>query len=140
MTKVVLLRCETSDQGTFGILEAPGLRLYTGELPWRDNAANISCIPGGNYQAVWSYSFHFKRPMYALIHVPSRAGIRIHSANLMGDAAKGFRSQLNGCIALGEAVGAMRDQRALFASAPAVRRFEALMAQRPFMLEVRNNA
>ena len=64
-------------------------------------------------------------------------GVRIHSANFMGDSAKGLRCQLNGCIALGERLGKMDGQKAVLLSAPAVRRFEEMMAGETFKIEVR---
>ena len=61
----------------------------------------------------------------------------MHPANLMGDASKGFRSQLNGCIALGERLGWMEGQKCILLSAPAVRRVETYFGGRPFLLEIR---
>lgn len=134
----ILTRLDSSDQGTFGRLTAPGLSLFTGELPWRDNFASVSCIPAGIYRCYWTYSPRFRRMMYLVDGVPLRSGIRKHPANFMGDAALGFRSQLNGCIALGEKLGWMGGQKALLVSAPAVRRFEKHMGGRPFILEIKN--
>jgi hypothetical protein len=132
-------RHETGDQGTFGRIIAPrGLILFTGEQPWRDNATGLSCIPLGTYRSVWTWSRAFKRMMYLLLDTDPRVGIRAHSANLMGDLAKGHRSQLQGCIALGERLGWIEGQKALLLSAPAVRRFETTMDRQPFMLEIVN--
>ena len=55
----------------------------------------------------------------------------------MGDAAKGFRAQLNGCISVGERLGWIDGQKALILSAPAIRRLEAHFAGKPFTLEIR---
>lgn len=74
--------------------------------------------------------------MYLLIGTEPRAGIRKHSANLMGDDAMGYRRQLNGCIAFGEKLGWIDGQKALLLSSPAVRRFETHMGHRPFTLEI----
>ena len=137
MRSVLLERLETSDSGTFGRIIADRLVLYTGELPDRDNAANVSCIPPGTYTCAYTYSPRFRRRMYGIEPVPGRAGVRIHSANFMGDSAKGLRCQLNGCIALGERLGKMDGQKAVLLSAPAVRRFVDLMAGETFKIEVR---
>ena len=135
----VLERHETGDHGTFGGMWAVGLRLYSGELPYLGNAPNISCLPQpGLHQVVWTWSPAFRRFMYLLLGTAPRAGIRAHAANLMGDASKGWRKQLNGCIALGERLGWIDGQKALLVSAPAVRRFEDHMGRRPFLLEIRN--
>lgn len=133
----ILQRTESGDQGTFGKILACGLALFTGELPWRDNASGRSCIPPGQYRVVWAYSPRFRRQTYLLLDTVPRTAIREHPANLMGDAAKGLRAQLNGCIALGERLGWMDGQKALLVSAPAVRRFEQRMQRKPFLLEIR---
>lgn len=133
----ILTRLDSSDQGTFGRIAAPAIVLFTGELPWRENRPSISCIPEGTYRVAWTFSPRFKRFMYLVDGVVGRSGIRKHSANLMGDAALGYKSQLNGCIALGERLGWLDRQKAVLLSAPAVRRFEEAMNHRPFILEVR---
>jgi hypothetical protein len=102
MPDALLARRETSDQGTFGRLSAGLLSLYSGELPWRENAKSISCVPAGTYRAAFTHSPRFGRLLYLVGPVPARSGIRIHPANLMGDASLGFHSQLNGCISLGD--------------------------------------
>jgi len=137
--KLILQRLETGDHGTFGRIVLPGERMfYTGELPWRENLPNVSCIPAGLYIAKWTWSARFGRRMYEIGPVAGRFGIRIHSANLCGDTSKGFRSHLNGCIAFGEHIGVMGKQKAILVSRPAVREFERIMAGQTFQLEVRN--
>ena len=139
MILVTLTRLDHGDQGTFGRLITPaGLSLYTGELPWRDNRSNISCIPPAVYNIEWTFSPAFRRWMYLVLGTGPRAGIRIHPANFMGDATLGFKWQLNGCIALGEKLGRMDGQKALLISASAVRRFENHMKQQSFKLEIVN--
>lgn len=138
MSSVLLRRLETGDHGTFGWIVLPGLALFTGELPWRENQSNLSCLPDGGYNVVWTYSPAFRREMYLLLGTHPRSGIRKHSANFMGDRTKGLRSQLYGCIALGERLGWMDGQKALLLSAPAVRRFESYMERKPFRLEIVN--
>lgn len=136
MQRVVLERHEQSDHGTFGRIVTGDLVLFTGELPWRENAPNISCIPEGYYRAAFTHSPRFGRGLYLVSPVLQRTGIRIHPANLMGDASLGFKCQLNGCIALGEKLGWIEDQKAVLLSASAVRKFETYMGHRPFELEV----
>ena len=140
---VVIQHFDRSLQGTFGQLWTPGLQLFSGELPWMDNRPNVSCVPPEPgaapvlYRCAWTWSPRFRRMMYLLLGTEPRLGIRKHSANLMGAIAQGFRAQLNGCIALGERVGYMAGQKALLLSAPALRRFEAHMGHRAFLLEIR---
>ena len=135
----ILTRFDRGDHGCFGLVETrAGFRCYSGELPERDNQPSISCIPPAIRHVAWTYSPAFDRFMYLVLGTEPRAGIRKHSANLMGDKAKGLRAQLNGCIALGERLGWMDGQKALLLSAPAVRRFEEHMGRKPFVLEIRN--
>lgn len=136
VANVLLRRIESSDQGTFGKLSFNNFSCFTGELPDRNNESNISCIPKGKYLCSWTYSTRFRKKMYEVTNVPSRAGIRVHTANLMGDKTKGLRCQLNGCIALGSRLGEIDGQKALLLSRPAVRQFEDLMEGRTFMLEI----
>lgn len=131
---LVLQRLETSDEGTFGRL----LDWYTGELPWRDNARSISCIPAGTYHCVRRYSPKFGLQTYWLNDVPGRNFILIHSANLMGDVDRGYRSQLNGCIALGLKLGWLEGQKAVLCSRTAVRRLESFLRGKEFTLEVKD--
>lgn len=123
-------------QGTFGVLHVPGHDLFlTGELPWIGNKRMVSCIPGNHeYKVRWTYSPKFKRMMYIVKNVPNRSGIRIHSANWVGDAKYGLKSQVLGCITLGEKAGYLLGQKAVLASRHAVQRFEKAMAKSPFTL------
>lgn len=138
MKWAVLTRWDQGDQGTFGKMVTPGLNLYSGELPWRDNQPNLSCIPPGVYNMVWTFSPAFRRWMYLVLGTEPRAGIRAHSANFMGDDTMGYRKQLNGCIALGEKLGWMGGQKALLLSVSAIRRFEEHMGHESFKLEIVN--
>jgi len=67
------------------------LLAYTIELPWRQNARRVSCVPEGVYTLRKRYSEKFKWHL-VLLEVPERSGILIHPAN---DAVK----ELQGCIA-----------------------------------------
>lgn len=138
MKKVILQRKESSDHGTFGKIFVGEHVFFTGELPWRENRANVSCIPAGVYQCYWTPSPAFRRKLYIVSDVKNRSGVRMHSANLMGDREKGFLSQLNGCISLGEKLGFLDGQKALLLSMPAMRKFEKLLNYEPFELEIRD--
>lgn len=136
--KATLTRFDTGDQGTFGKMSFGSHVEFTGELPDNDNLPNFSCIPEGTYQVDWTYSPAFKRMMYLVRNVKGRSGIRIHSANLMGDTRKGYRSHLYGCIALGERLGTLSGQKALLVSRPAISTLERWGAGQTFELEILN--
>lgn len=138
MIKLILNRLETSDEGTFGRLFINEVMFFTGELPWRNNRDQESCIKEGVYLCVWDYSLHFKRNMYGVTGVDGRSGVRIHSANYMGDRSLGYRCQLEGCISLGEKIGTIDGQKALLLSRPAIEKFQSIMNKENFLLEVKN--
>ena len=68
-------------------------RLYSLELPWKDNQRSISCIPEGEYIVEETYSPRFKKQMWEVLNVKDRSGIRMHVAN--------YSRELEGCISLG---------------------------------------
>lgn len=140
MKKALLQRFETSDEGTFGRLTIEGLSLFTGELPWRNNDNNFSCVPAGKYKCILTMSPRFGRRLYLVGPVERRSGIRIHPANLVGDSKKGFVSQMHGCIALGEKRGWIKNQKAILVSQPAVRRLLAVTQSQAFELEIKDAA
>ena len=137
MRQAVLRRLQHSDHGTFGVLRTPlGFTACTAELPWRDNASGISCIPPGVYDVAWTFSPRFRRMMYVVEGTAPREGIRFHAGNLAGDVSKGWTTHFQGCIGLGLRFGILKGQRAILSSAPAVLAFEQHMEHEPFRLEI----
>src|SRR5690554_1292058 len=61
------------------------------ELPWKENARNVSCIPDGRYELALWYTDRFKHHL-VVKNVPGRSGILVHPAN---DAMR----ELRGCLA-----------------------------------------
>lgn len=79
-------------EGTNGIITLNGeLVCYTIELPWRNNAPGISCIPAGTYMVEKRFSRKFQWHLH-LTGVPGRNLILVHPAN---NALR----ELKGCIA-----------------------------------------
>ena len=138
MLRAIIDRIESTDHGTFGRITAGGLTLFTGELPWRDNRFQRSCIPTGLYQARMVYVAKFAQWCYLLAPTAPRTSILMHAATFMGDVEQGLRTHLQGCIALGERLGWIEGQKCVLLSRPAMRRFEALMERKPFTLEIRH--
>lgn len=136
MKTAVLRRTEMGDAGTFGTLEIDGAEFVTGELPDRDNAPEISCIPAGVYLCKWTPSNRLKRETYQVMDVPGRTGIRLHPANFMGDVSKGLKAEVNGCIALGAARVPINGQEAVGGSRDTVKKFEALLGGEDFELQI----
>ena len=130
-----LTRTETSDQGTFGTISGEGQILHTAELPWRQNLSKISCIPPGSYICRPYSSPRFPNA-YEVRNVPGRSAILIHSGNYAGDTAKGYRSDVEGCILLGLGRGMLNGQEVVISSRDALSRFRALVGQNSFELVV----
>lgn len=137
MEKVLLLRFANQDTGSEGTIFFKGHSLLTLELPWRNNIAGKSCIPEGIFWAT-RWKSPTKGWCYRIHGAPNRDYILIHSANFAGDSTKGFRSDLLGCIALGQQRATYQGQRGLFISRPAVRFFNSTMDKQDFILEVKN--
>lgn len=139
---VILSRTSTGDEGTTGSLgavddEGGEFSCLTLELPWRDNAPSISCIPAGEYECRFTWSNGLKRWCYILADVPGRSGVRIHSGNYGGDKAKGLRSHIQGCILLGGYFARNKDgQLGIFDSISTVREFQDFMGEQPFTLRI----
>jgi hypothetical protein len=139
-----IVREPSTCDGTFGLFTLTGAKadvsplvLHSLELPWKDNARNVSCIPVGEYDCAHMYSPRFLRRLYRVLEVPGRDGILFHSGNVAGDKSIGLRSEVEGCILLGLSVGALHGQRAVLSSAEAVRRLEGALGGREFRLRIR---
>jgi hypothetical protein len=135
-----LQRSPSTDQGTFGVLTFGTQAVRTLELPWRENRRQVSCIPPGTYRCSMVRSPKFGR-VYHVASVPGRSAVLIHSANLAGDADKGYTTQLQGCIAPCLRTGLMRNktgvmQMAGLLSRPALNQLTAWAAGAPFDLEI----
>lgn len=96
--KALLVRTDEDNDQTLGVFvfeskTGEKIKLFTMELPWKNNARSVSSIPKGTYKVITTMSPRFKKDMWLLVDVPGRDGIRIHSAN--------YARELNGCIALG---------------------------------------
>lgn len=138
MNDVTLYRYKTSEQGTPGVIVFDNQYLHTGELPWKGNKSNISCIPYGEYLVQMRVS-----PKYGKVYevrVAGRTYILFHQGNFFGDISLGFRSHVQGCILLGFKHGKLYGQKAVLASRIARSRFERVMKFEPFTLEIKNVA
>lgn len=95
MKKLTLKRIAFWQAWTFGVL-IDDLRPFavTLELPWKDNATDISCIPAGTYQAKRIFSGRFQTLLFTLVNVPGRGNIELHMGNTVQDT--------HGCILLGQ--------------------------------------
>lgn len=142
MRQVSVVRTESDDRGTFGNLKTDsGFQCYSLELPWRDNKVGLSCIfPGPNdpeyiVQGLWLPSVKHGH-CYHLQNVLGRTDVEIHAANWAGDASRGLKCQLLGCLAPGRAIGDLVGQKAILSSKDALDGLVVDLAMEPFMLTI----
>lgn len=164
MRSVTLTRSLSTDEGTPGELQTDGgFNCVTLELPYRDENKDglsdngRSCLPGDCeyvFRLVDSPKFGRCYGMDADADAPNRDHILIHAANLAGDVAKGYVSQLLGCIALGaeralfskgaklgkppHEIALPRDQHGIATSGVTVKAFIVHMEGKPFTLRIVN--
>jgi len=124
-----------SNQGTLGMIYYDGFKCYTLELPWKENARNVSCIPKGSYEVKMRLSPKYGQA-YWVSDVPDRSFILIHSGNWAGDKSKGFKTHVNGCILLGQKRGLLLSQLAVLNSRITVKRFMRKLQFQPFTLDI----
>lgn len=141
MHTVTLLRppAGTPDvDGTFGqwMVDDGSMLFVSGELPDRGNQRGISCIPCGVYQCRIIESPKHGR-VYEVQNVPGRSNIEIHSASYCGDVSRGKKSDLLGCICIGDRVVVAADQRIVTGSKDAMAEFMEYMGGEPFILTIK---
>lgn len=114
MQTAKLIRNIMTDGVTYGTLSLPwcGVACRTLELPWRNNASNISCIPEGVYGLSPVYSNTFGS-ILAVSGVPGRSLVRVHSGNHTGHT--------HGCILTGKRIGTFQGRPFIFNSRDALR-------------------
>lgn len=122
MMTFTLTRSALGPISTPGVLECPNddgtsLEFATLELPWRQNAPKISCIPAGRYQVVFAWSDRWNRLVPWLVGVPHRSAIEMHVGNVPRDT--------DGCII----VGSEAAENAVLRSQKALARFEAWLGR-----------
>lgn len=116
---MILERFAYSPFGTFGRLTGKGLDVFTVERPWDANKPFVSCIPEGIYTCKRVQSPKFGNT-FEVTRVPHRSHILFHVANTADD--------LQGCIGLGEQLGALGGKWAILSSRNALSRFFATLA------------
>lgn len=101
---------------------------FTLELPWKNNAINISCIPKGTYHCSIK-PFH-STTQYEVLNVPGRSGIYLHTGNYFHDSM--------GCIILGQGQGDINHdgQTDVTNSTKAVSALKAFFSSEDFTLTI----
>jgi hypothetical protein len=123
-----LERIAHTEQGTFGILSAGSLSLFTVEDPWLDNAVGESCIPLGAYKVV-RHATETHPDGWLVLDVPGRSAIMIHVGNTIDDT--------QGCILPGKGLGYVNNHWAVTFSNDAMEELTAYLEDvNEFMLYV----
>lgn len=106
------------------------LTCQTLELSWLNNKVNVSSIPLGTYNVVYSRSPRLGIDTYEILNVPGRSGIRIHAGNTYHDS--------DGCILLGAKFTALDNDEEIDItnSQATVNAFEGFMNKQPFQLTI----
>ena len=122
----VRILAESDDQGTFSNFVLGALAIYLGELPWRGNAHDLSCLPPARpapgqpsetvtYLLKNQWSAAHQRNLYHFVGVINadgsvgpmpggRLAAELHNGNLSGDILLGYGAQVEGCGLTGRAI------------------------------------
>ena len=124
MKRLILLRQSYTSKSVQGVLLTPNDKMYyTLEQPWRNNQIGNSCIPEGDYPAVFHTSPKFG-PTYWLQDTQPRSEILIHVGNYPRDTI--------GCILLGTSKG----ENVVWNSRQAMSEFLAEMEKIPATIRI----
>lgn len=136
MLKATLTRFSSSEFGTKGILAFDGgFTCKTLELMWNGNMKNISCVPTGTYKCDLYPSSKFGL-VYVLEEVPNRTGILIHAGNFAGAKNLGHKTDVEGCILVGEKFGVLDGQPAILNSRKTLLALKDFTDNEPFELTI----
>ena len=127
---VTITRIASDGKETLGTLKAGDFTCSTLELPWLDNQSDISCIPTGTYECVWTFMNDMNTYHYEIQNVPNRSGIFLHNGNYYTNSA--------GCILLGINPTDINSDGELDVTGSVVTlsHFETIMNQQPFKLVI----
>ena len=131
-----------SDLGTKGTISENGIKICdTLELHEENNKKRESHIPVGKYLCKIVNSPKFGK-VYEITNVPNRGNVLIHSGNFAGDTDKGYKSDVLGCVELGNGYGVIeyapgKKQFGILKSKLTFKLFMQYMKDLPFYLEVK---
>lgn len=120
MKVLELIRLEKTEFGVVSILRI-NKEIFSCALepPDKNNAADISCIPAGQYFVLPVQSPKFGNT-FTVSGVPNRSNILFHAGNTKEDT--------HGCILLGETIGKLKGERAVLNSGATFKRFLDLLS------------
>lgn len=108
MKTLTIHRVAHHEDGTFGVILDDGTPFaVTVEPEWKDNQANISCIPSGVYVCERVNSPRWG-DTFTVLDVPGRSYIRFHRGNT--------EDSTEGCICVAEEFGTLNHKTAVLRS------------------------
>ena len=136
--ELIIVRVDSNNEGTNGILAIDGYSCYSLELPWIDNTPWISCIPEGEYKAICDLSdTKGGVGVIKLLNgqIDGRTDVWIHVANYAGDRNKGYKSEIYGCVAVGSGFDDS-EQKKVYPSSPAMKELLSRLPDREFVIKI----
>ena len=133
MKSIKIYRISTTQDCIRGVICLDDTPLgVTLELPWKDNARNISAIPVGEYEAELTPASTRLTggtgKAIAIKNVPGRSGILIHVGNTTLDT--------QGCILIGQKYGTLYNKPAVLESREAFSKLIAAVGKEPLKVKV----
>lgn len=131
MPIVELRRMQSSPEGTFSKVFVDGKFLcWAGELP-KDKS-----LPKGEYEANLKKNKKYK--LYYEVKINDvKAPLPIHVANFCGDASRGWHTNIDCGMILGDKMGYLGNQKCVLRSKEAVDRFKLLVGEKQIKLLVK---
>ena len=128
MQTVILKRGKDDGKEVIGTLSDGSFLCNTLERPWLNNQPNISCVPKGTYQCIWSHMINMNEDHYQIMNVPGRTSIFIHEGNFCADS--------HGCILLGNTYADINkdSEPDVLSSRVTLSSFETMLNKQPFTL------
>ena len=116
---------------TLGKLSYGSFICDTLERSWKNNTVNISCIPKGTYNCIWTYMGDLKEFHYQIQNVPGRSGIFIHEGN--------YYTNSEGCVLIGSGLSDLNKdkEKDVLNSRVTLTQFENLLNKQPFILTIK---
>lgn len=115
-----LNRDSENDIATLGCLTDPqnNFICFTLELPWLNNAPQISCIPLGTYQVI-RHNSPAHPHTWEITGVPNRSEILLHNGNTTDDT--------DGCILVGNSTGMIDGLPAVLNSVKTLEKLQGIL-------------
>ena len=130
METAILLRDEIRSDVIRGSLSFADKTFHVLERPWKANQRDESCIPAGDYEAVFlpqSSSGKYQN-IYQLQSVPDRSDILIHAGNVVEHS--------RGCLLIGLRRGTQDGKPAVLDSLAALAELVELARRQNFLLRI----